>query len=329
MADSVYLIFGDCDASPKLVRAALSDQLSTHLADSPDDDFWLCLGLRKRPPAIYSHILAWAEKNEVYTVVYGSEDPGASEFVQSDRFMLDAVERCFDEVKQHATVFALLGDDPPATDVARALARAHDNGMVLRDLAEAGLTYVRPTDDPLPPPKEHATMAEQELTLEEVGVIADDNDHDDQDEAIAALVDVAKEAGLDPDDYATWSELAEALAEAEDEDDESDDDDDDDDESDPEPGELDEDELRALDLPALRKLAAQAGIEGAEKKRKDTLVRELASGSDDDDDDDEPEEKPAKAASKPAAKSKPAASASDEEEEVLSALRTLVAYLRK
>jgi hypothetical protein len=48
------------------------------------------------------------------------------------------------------------------------------------------------------------------LTLEELGELGDDGDE----EARATLIELAGEAGLDPDEYETWADLATALAEA-------------------------------------------------------------------------------------------------------------------
>lgn len=322
---TVYAVFGDCDASTKLVTAALNDQLEAHLLDTPNDDFWLCLGIRNPMLGVYAAIMKWAAKNEIYVAAFANfnldtEIHGVAEFAKSDRFMLDCVEKCFTEEKSAAKVYALVGDNPPPTDVARALARAYDSGMEVRDLAEAGLTYLRPSDDPLPR-KEIAIMADEDegLTLEELAEIADDPDHDDCAEAQEVLTEAAGEAGLDPDEYPTWAELAEALAEAgvgggeeEAEEDASGD------------GQWSAEELDAMSLPELRKLAKASGIADHDTKRKNTIIRELVEGGAEAVA-EEAEEAPAKAAPKAKAPSKSGDAPTDAE--IAEAVRTILRAL--
>ena len=66
---TAYGIFGDVEASPKLVRAALSDLLEAHRRITPDDDFWLMVGVRNAETKIHDEILDWAVRNEVYLEV--------------------------------------------------------------------------------------------------------------------------------------------------------------------------------------------------------------------------------------------------------------------
>jgi energy-coupling factor transporter ATP-binding protein EcfA2 len=73
-----------------------------------------------------------------------------------------------------------------------------------------------------------------------LGEAADDEDED----AIAELTELAGEADLDPDDYATWAELAEALSEG----------DDNEEEDGEEVEEIDEDALNEMGLADLKSL---------------------------------------------------------------------------
>jgi len=91
---------------------------------------------------------------------------------------------------------------------------------------------------------------------------------------MTALITLAADYGLDPDDYPTWVGLAEALdplmAEASDEFDA--------DEPDEAPTRrsskqtLSQEELEALPVPELRQLAKQLGVEGWDKNRSAKLI---------------------------------------------------------
>jgi hypothetical protein len=281
---TVLGIFGDKDAPALLVTAALNDMLEAHLVDHEGEDFWLCVGVRK-PLAIYQTIIGWALHNGLYVAVYtkfstpsweavfGNGEFEVAEWHHSDRWMLDVVERL--SAEHNATIYALMGDEDPPVDVRRALVRALDSGLEVRDLAEAGLTYVGVADNPIR--QGSNTMAKEEMTLEQAGELADEGDA----ESIQALVDLAERFELDPDDYPTWVELgtvldpllAEAEAEAEGGEGEGG-------EAEPDDeaprrnrgGNISAEDLEEKSVPELRQLAKQLGVDGWEKNRSAKLI---------------------------------------------------------
>jgi hypothetical protein len=134
---TAYGIFGDVEASPKLVRASLSDLLEAHTRLTPGDDFWLMVGVRNNETKVHEEILDWASRNQIYTEVvtpaatYEPFTPPARLTV-SAAFMLDVVESM--RHQDGGKILALVGDQTPRTDVLRALAKAKDNGTEVRDL---------------------------------------------------------------------------------------------------------------------------------------------------------------------------------------------------
>src|SRR4051812_4849969 len=94
---TAYGIFGDVEASPKLVRAALSDLLEAHQRSTPDDDFWLKIGVRDAGMKIYDEIIDWAARNKIYTEVV-TPSPNATTYVEPAKitvtpaFMLNVVD---------------------------------------------------------------------------------------------------------------------------------------------------------------------------------------------------------------------------------------------
>lgn len=273
-------IFGDCMAPDKLVRAALNDTLEAHNVDAPDEEFWLCLGMQSDSPAVYRTIAQWALANGTYVAYYTSMQRAdmsrvldlnrVEDFHRSDTYMLELVNRMIHEVSTSGgsgKVYALLGEKKPSVEVRRALVRALDNGLEVRDLAEAGLTYVGVSDNPL---TIGSIIMANDLTLAEAGEAADNEDE----ESMTALTTLAADYGLDPDEYETWVALADALdplmAAA----------------PEPEPDEPEEaptrrtgnraalsrDELEELSVPELRQLAKQLGIEGWDKNRSAKLI---------------------------------------------------------
>jgi Rho termination factor, N-terminal domain len=302
---TAYGIFGDVEASPKLVRAALSDLLEAHQRVTPEGDFWLMVGVRNGETKVHDEILDWAARNEVYFEVV---TPSArympytepAKLTVSPSFMLDVVEVMHRE--EGGKILALVGDQTPRTDVLRALAKAKDNGTEIRDLAEAGLTLIlfKGDDPPLDTPEESNMATEEvEASLAELGEYADDTDDaETAEEAQGLLMEAAAEAGLDPDEYPTWAELATALQELLDAGEEE--------ESVEVDGEvLTRESLVGKEISEIKQLAKAAGIEGYSKMRREPLINALLGV--------EPE--PAAAAAPPARKAtgaaKKAASAAD------------------
>ena len=102
--------------------------------------------------------------------------------------------------------------------------------------------------------------------LTEVGEAADDGDR----KAIRQLKEMADEQDLDPDDFDTWVELAEALVADDDEDDEDDDESEDDDDEEPTEDEMmDKDEWPWSDLLAYAK---EVGVRKTTKKRSELVA---------------------------------------------------------
>ena len=287
---TAYGIFGDVEASPKLVRAALSDLLEAHRRITPDGEFWIMVGVRNADTKIHGEILDWAWHNDVYVEVVTPArtyvppiEP--AKLSVSPSFMLDVVERMRHE--EGGRVLVLVGGETPRTDVLRALARAKDNGTEMRDLAEAALTLILFKGDDPPPedPTKEATMAtaDEEATvasLAELGEYADDeSDAETAEQAQGLLNDAAEEAGIDPNDYATWAELATALQELSDSAEEPDEDDEEL-EEDEEPVEIDgqvltRDSLVGKEISEIKALAKAAGIEGYSKMRREPLINAL------------------------------------------------------
>lgn len=148
-------------------------------------------------------------------------------------------------------------------------------------------------------------------TLEELGTAVDDDEDED---AEATLTDLASVTEVDPNEFATWAEVAAAIetnldaliddwADAEtwddvinalaDDDEESDDDEGDDDEEedeedeeeeeDDEEIEVDFDTLNAMSLKELREMADEYGIDHAPHKTKAKLVQAILDESEDED----------------------------------------------
>ena len=279
---TAYGIFGDVEAAPKLVRAALSDLLEAHQRVTPDGDFWLMVGVRDAETKIHDEILAWAAHNEVYFEVVTpakTYEPfiEPAKLTVSPSFMLDVVEVMHRE--EGGKILALVGDQTPRVDVLRALAKAKDNGTEIRDLAEAALTLILFKGDDPPPhtPEENNMAAEEEVeaTLAELGEYADDtSDAETAEEAQGLLLTAAEEAGLDPDEYPTWAELGTALQEL------ADAGEDEEETEEEESVEVDgqtltRESLVGKEISEIKALAKAAGIEGYSKMRREPLINAL------------------------------------------------------
>ena len=276
---TAYGIFGDVEASAKLVRAALSDLLEAHTRTTPGDDFWLMIGVRNEKQKIHAQIIDWAVRNGVYHEVVTPSSKcttyvEANNITVTPAFMLHVVDAMRRE-ETGGKILALVGDTTPLNDVLAALAKAKDNGTEIRDLAEAGLTLILfKGDGPPAEDSEEENMAEEEveLSMVELGEIGDDPDHDDAEEAQGLLTEAAEEAGLDPDEYATWGELALALGElspaAEETEEEEE-------EVETEDGGLTRESLVGKDIAEIKQLAKAAGIEGYSKMRREPLINAL------------------------------------------------------
>ena len=263
---TVLAIFGEKEASSALVTAALNDLLEAHVTDTPEEELRLFVGIPKTMP-VYSAVLAWAVRNSIPVDVYLSQPPKVLQNVYADQLdvrwhrhenYMEELVRALD-TQPSVKIYALMGDDP-STAVRRALVRAIDNGVEVRDLAEAGLTVVGVADNPI---RQGSTdMADDLMTLEAAGTAADEGDA----ESIEALTNFAEENGIDPDDYPTWSELAAVLdpllATAPD-----------DEAPEPEVGALTAETVEDKSGPELRNLAKQLGVDGWETNRSAKLIQ--------------------------------------------------------
>jgi Rho termination factor-like protein len=326
---TAYGILGDVPASPKLVRAALSDLLEAHQRVTPAGDFWLKVAVRNGELAVYDEILDWASRNGVYTEVVTPASAYVpytepAKLTVSPSFMLDVVETM--RTEPDSKVLALVGAETPKTDVLRALAKAKDNGTEILDLAEAGLTLILFRGDDPPPdnPEEGNNMADEEYeaTFAELGEYADDeSDAETAEQAQKLLTDAAEEAGIDVNDYATWAEVAAALEEGGDAGDGGDEEDTEE-ETEEETAEevtingqtLTREDLVGKEIAEIKQLAKAAGIEGYSRMRREPLINALLSSGDGEQDDTAEESSPAptpakKAAAKKAAPTKQPSSA--------------------
>lgn len=307
---TTFVVLGDQPVAGKLLTATMNDYLETHQEVSPDEDFCVVIATRKKATASLQAMMTWCDKAGVwYEVVTppGVEIPeGASSYIESDNFLIDAVEAGYSYSSNSAVVLALVGEKEPKVDVARALVRAADSHMVIRDLTEGALTYIKFHGDTVgTPPLEDAVMAEdtEEVTLEDLTALAEEGDE----EAVEALDEAAREYGIDPDDYEDWAGVGAALGEAMEEEEEEVE------EEDPAGG-WTEEALKGKTLKEVREIAVAAGIEGAKTTPRVKLVKALIEGEVEEEEVEE--EKPApkkKAAAKKSAAKKTAAKAEAEE----------------
>lgn len=260
-------IFGEASASEKLVRASMSETLETHLKFMGDEPFELVIFDKGGETAV---VQDWA--HEAGVTFHAAWSPS------------EAVEQAWTIAKSQAKVLALLGDEEPTGDVAHALKKASQHGLEIRDLAEAGVTYVYLEGDVPPTTHKEPVVAEEQedYTWAEVGEMADDPDHESQADAEAAITEAAAEAGVDPDEYATWAEVAEVLQALEDEQndeatnvEEVEDEAVEDEAEEAEAEGFTREHFKGKGIKEVRALAVQSGIENAAKLSRDDLVDAL------------------------------------------------------
>lgn len=284
---STFVVLGDQPAAGKLLTATLNDYLDTYLADPPDNEFSFVVAVRHPAKASIKHVIEWCEKAGVYCEVIASSDKvpefeGVAEHRVADNFMLEAIETAYSYAGSDATVLALVGEEDPAVDVTRALVRAADSHMVIRDLAEGALTYIKFHGDTVdtPPSSEDEPMAEEaeEVTLEELVELADEGDQEAADALSDAIAEL--ELDIDPDDYATWAEVGELIAAAMEEGEEE--------EEEPEEEEEEAEEveggwtaeaLKGLTLKEVREHAQAAGIANWKTATRPELTKLLIAGT--------------------------------------------------
>jgi hypothetical protein len=288
---TAFAVFGDRDAPAKLLRATLDDLLDTHNMITPEDDFWLVVGVRRRVTPALEAVMEWCDETGIYYEVVAAHEntpvrEGASEWKVSPKsHMRDVVDRVFGEEKDKGIVLALVGDEDPPVDVTRALVRAADSHMVIRDLAEGALTFIRFHGDPVEEPaiKENPLAEEEAVEVLELGAQADEGDELAQE----ALQEAAVELDLDPDDsdtYPTWADLAAAIdallgdeegAAAEEEEEEE-----------PEEEAVEEsaggwtvEQLKGLTIKEVREHARASGVEGYKTMTRPDLIKALIAGT--------------------------------------------------
>ena len=280
---STFVVLGDHPAADRLVTATLNDYLETWSV-TDDDTFAFVIAVRNPAKPAIKNVIEWCDKAEVYYEIVANSDkladkfPGAAAFEVHDNFMLKAVEDGYFYDQDNTTVLALVGEEDPKVDVTRALARAADSHMVIRDLSEGALTYIKfhgdAVDDTI---EEENTMAEEadEVSLEELIALAAEGDE----EAVEAINEACVEFELDPDDY-EWDELEAVLAEKLSEEPAEE-------EADEEPaeeeavGEWTAAALKGLTLKEVRAHATAAGIENAKTAPRPELVKALVAGTGD------------------------------------------------
>ena len=328
---TTYGVIGEAEASRKLITATLNDLMEAHTALTPDDDFWFIIGTGRSPNPSIEAVMDWCSKSGTYFEVVTSADvpfDGAGGVHLEEDFNYAAVERLYNEGTGHRQLLALVGPEDPPVDVTRAIARATDSLIEVRDLTEGALTYIKfygdavntvnqQEENPVP-----AQDEEVEVTLEELPGLGEEADEEGDDSAAATtLAELAAEMEIDVNDYSTWSEVAAAIYEAADGDDE---DDEESEEEEEEVGEWTAEALKGLKLTEVRAHGKAAGIPGADKMRREDLVKALLSGTAvEESDDEEEEEAPA---TKAPAKKAPASSGVGEAE-VLAALKVIRDFL--
>lgn len=129
----------------------------------------------------------------------------------------------------------------------------------------------------------------EETSLADLAVMADGDDDVDAIEAITTMADTL---GVDVEDYETWSEVVDAIADNDDESDEEEVDeepDDEEEEDDDEEGdEYTEDDYKAMTIGEVRAIAREAGIKTIGMKKGAIISALLALGEDDEDMEEEP-----------------------------------------
>lgn len=309
---STFVVLGDAKAAPKLVTATLNDYLDLHLDETPDDDLVFIIATRYPIKPAIKHVIDWCDKAGVYYEVVASSDKiiaaDDAVFKVSANFMIEAVEDGYAYGGASTTVLALVGEEDPTVDVTRAIARAVDSHMVVRDLSEGALTYIKFYGDAVDEPQEENNMAaeaEVEMTLPELIALADEGDE----EAIEALTEVCGEVEIDPAEYATWAELEPIIAEAlglEEAEEEEVVEEEEEEEVIAEPtGGWTADDLKGKQLKEVREIAGAAGIENYKTAPRPQLVKALIDGT------SGVAEEPAAPAKKAAAKSVPAKTKGD------------------
>lgn len=300
---STYVVFGEAGASQKIINAAMNDYLDTHQNYTPDEDFAVIVVCRPRQNKTVGYVIEWCEKAGVYFEQITSSDAftfseAAADTVVVEDPMLVAVERGYAYESDKAVVLALVGEDDPSVDVRRAIERAVDSHMVVRDLTEAGLTYILFSGDSVEhPPHTEEPMADEaeEMTLEELVALAAEGDA----EAVEALTEACGEFDIDPDEYATWEEVGELLEAALGGEEEEEEEAEEDVEEDVEEAEEEEESgeggwttesLKGLTLKEVREHAKAAGIDNWKTATRPTLVKALIEGTSED---GEEEAKPA------------------------------------
>lgn len=311
---TTYVVLGDRPVAPKLLTATMNDYLDTHFEVTPEDDFIVVVATRKKISPSLLATIQWCQKAGVYHEVITApganlpEDHEADEHLESASFLIDAVEKGYEYSRSGAVVLALVGELEPKVDVARALVRAADSHMVIRDLTEGALTYIKFHGDTvdLPPTEEEEMPAAEteEVTLEDLVALATEGDE----EAVEALDEAARELGIDPDEYETWEEVGVLVGEAMEAAEEEEEEEEPEEEEEAEPsGGWTAEALKDKTLKEVREIGVAAGIEGAKAMPRVKLLDALTKGT-------SPEEEAPAPVKKKAAAKKTAAKVEPEEE---------------
>lgn len=236
-----------------------------------EEDFWAIVGIGENPPEALGEIMQWLIDNEVAydLVVHPSVHGDLEDEITgpADKtFKVKAVEtKVLDRLMEFSgdALLVLIGSDEPSNELTAVISKASESGVTVYDEALSEIAFEGEGDG------EEAAEGGDEYDFEALGASADEGD----DESIATLSELAEANGMNPDDYPTWNELAEALHELAIATPEE--------EAAPEEPEAEEGTWTqaALDavksLSDLRNIAKQAGIEGASKMQRPALVEAL------------------------------------------------------
>lgn len=215
-----YGVVGQARGGPqgrRVIRTNLDDLYQKAVQE--ESDFYLYVSVPKDPDQGIMDVLEWAIDQGVwYKPVYerGWSDDMAME-AASDKQQVADYETAMDSVvgtcvRYELALLVLYKEDEVLDGV---IGRALAEGLEANALNDGAFERLEFEDEEPSTDEEDEDVAadEEEWTAEAVLALGDEADGGDED-AAGQLQQWAEEAGMDPDAYGTWAELAVALAEA-------------------------------------------------------------------------------------------------------------------
>jgi hypothetical protein len=292
----LYGIIGRGPAQAKLLSDQLNDIAARAVAEDPEE-FWYVIGIDGEPSESQIAILDHLAKAETYHEIVCTSPEAIGEAFANTASKVTKIKTPYNKVVDLLTkdadgrnLLVLLDtDDEADLDlVMPAIEKITEAEIKALDLADA-LTEIGLGDDDDEGEGEGTDEGgaddEDGITAEDLLALGEAGDGEDGD-AIESLNALAAESDLDPDEFPTWTELAEAILAKLTEDEEE-----------PEAAEPETDaatkwtaeELGEKDLKTLREMGRAHGI--ASTSKADIIKALLKKGNDD----AEPEETPSKA----------------------------------